>query len=233
MQLFYIETLDQNTLSEDESRHCIRSLRKKQGETILATDGAGHLATLRIEEPDPQCCRYTILTVEDVALPPYFIHIAIAPTKQAERIEWFVEKATEMGVQEISLFTSTHAERTTINLARLKRKIVSASKQAGRIHFPSIHGITDLKSILSGCSTTEKYIAHLDETNPTPLRAIPAQNNSYTVLIGPEGDFTDDEVVLALQYGFRKVSLGPYRLRTETAGLAACQILAGINYPAW
>jgi 16S rRNA (uracil1498-N3)-methyltransferase len=230
MQLFYIKDPDQGILSENESLHCIRSLRKKRGDIIHATDGAGMIATLRIENPDPRKCAFSVVSTVQIPYPPYFIHIAIAPTKQMERIEWFAEKATEMGIHEISLYTARHSERTAINLQRIQRKIVSAAKQSGRSHFPKINDIANFEEILTGCSTAEKYIAHFDEKNPRSLHSLASKDSRYTVLIGPEGDFSSDEVDMAVLHDFSIVSLSPHRLRTETAGLAACQILASINY---
>ena len=161
----------------------------------------------------------------------FTIHIAISPTKNADRIEWFVEKAVEFGIDEITLLECDHTERQHINIDRLEKVAISAMKQSLKAKLPSIHSLTSFRNLTHDAKALEKYIAHVDSENPIQLKNLVARGSSYLVLIGPEGDFSREELTLAKSLGFKKISLGPSRLRTETAGLAACHILNLANTP--
>ena len=232
MQLFYQPEIskENNYLTKEESHHCIKVLRQKLGEIIFITDGAGNLYRASITHADPKQCRFEILGIEHTSRPASHIHIAISPTKNSERIEWFVEKAVEIGVQEISFVITQNSERKGLKPDRIIRKAISAMKQSQQVYLPVIHEpiiITEfLGRDLKDCNN---YIANVDFENANFLMQVAPPKTKYCILIGPEGDFTEAEVQLAAEEGFQKVSLGNSRLRTETAGLVACHILNLIN----
>ncbi len=155
--------------------------------------------------------------------------MAVAPTKNQDRLEWFVEKAIEFGVDEISFLRCEHSERTSIKQDRIDRIAVSAMKQSGRATLPVFNLLTDFKTFVETKSGTQRFIAYVDQENPDHLFQLATKQKNYTVLIGPEGDFSEAEIALASVNGFQKVSLGNHRLRTETAAIAACQILHLVN----
>lgn len=232
-QLFYSETVANNQamLSEEESRHCIKVLRLKKGDEVYVTDGKGSLYITQIEEPNPKKCVLSIQKLEEKqSLPKHHIHIAIAPTKNIDRIEWFVEKAMEFGVQEISFIQCDRSERKQIKLPRIERIALSAMKQSLKFYLPQVHEMIGYQSFIKSLTPSDqRFIAHLNEGERFFLKNEAAKNQKYCILIGPEGDFTPNEVTLALDNGFKAVSLGQSRLRTETAGIAACHILNIIN----
>ena len=232
-QLFYSETVANNqaVLSEEESRHCIKVLRLKKGDEVYVTDGKGNLYITRIEDPNAKKCMLSIQKLEEKhPLPNHYIHIAIAPTKNIDRIEWFVEKAMEFGVQEISFIQCDRSERKQIKLPRIERIALSAMKQSLKFYLPKIHEMIGYQSFINSLTTNDqRFIAHLNEGERLFLKNEAVKNQKYCILIGPEGDFTPNEVTLALNNGFKAVSLGQSRLRTETAGIAACHILNIIN----
>lgn len=230
MNLFYQPLIPTGVhyLDAEESRHCVKVLRKRSGEELRLTDGKGSFYSATIVKADPQQCTFQIAKQEEVASLPYSIHIAMSPTKNADRIEWFIEKATEFGIDEISLLDCEHTERSFIKKERLDKVAISAMKQSLKARIPVIHELRKFSAIIE-LSAQQKFIAFVDQTNPHHLQQLASANQHYLVLIGPEGDFSKDELTLALQNGFQKVSLGNSRLRTETAGLAACHILNLIN----
>jgi 16S rRNA (uracil1498-N3)-methyltransferase len=233
VNLFYQPQLAQGILNldADESRHVVKVLRKKQGDTITLTDGKGFLYAATITHPDPRQCTFAIN--KKIQEPPknFIIHIAISPTKNADRIEWFVEKAVEIGIDEITLLECDHTERQHIKIDRLEKMAISAMKQSLKAKLPLIHSLTSFRNLTQNAEALEKYIAHVDIENPNQLKNLVTRGSSYLVLIGPEGDFSVEELTLAESLGFKKISLGPSRLRTETAGLAACHILNLANTP--
>ena len=159
----------------------------------------------------------------------YYIHIGIAPPKSHDRVEWFVEKAVELGVQEISFFLAEHSERKHIKLNRIEKRAISSMKQSLQAFLPKINDIISLTDLIKICSNDEKYIGNLNEGNNNHLIQSAKPNKDYCMLIGPEGDFSSSELSESQKFGFKPVSLGNNRLRTETAGLAACHILNLIN----
>jgi 16S rRNA (uracil1498-N3)-methyltransferase len=216
-------------LDSEESRHCAKVLRKKTGDAIQITDGRGSLYKATLTDSRPDKCTYKIDSSEKEGTRPFNIHIAIAPTKNPDRTEWFVEKAIEIGIDEISFLLCDNSERAALKTDRLEKLAISAMKQSLRFTLAKINHMVLLQDFVTITQATSKFIAYVDQTNPDHLlRQAPAKSN-YVVLIGPEGDFSKKELDLAIEHGYKKVSLGPNRLRTETAGLAACHILNLIN----
>lgn len=233
MNLFYQPLLAQGILhlDADESRHVVKVLRKKQGDRITLTDGKGFFYEATIDHPDPRECTFVISKKFQERPKNFIIHIAISPTKNADRMEWFVEKAVELGIDEITLLECDHTERQHLKIDRLEKMAISAMKQSLKAKLPAIHPLARFRDLVQAASSVEKYIAHVDNENPNHLKNLVSTGSSYLVLIGPEGDFSNEEVKLAENHGFKKISLGPSRLRTETAGLAACLILNLANTP--
>ncbi len=230
MNLFYQPLLpDQLYLDEEESRHCVKVLRIRNGEAIRITDGRGSFYDAVITDASQKRCVFAIR--EQIPEQPrdYHIHIAIAPTKNPDRLEWFVEKATELGVDRITFIRTEHSERVYLKKERLLRMAVSAMKQSLKPTLPDLSDLTDLPTLLEKCDEQERFIAFVDESNPLHLKDCAVKGKSYLILIGPEGDFSKGELEMATGKGFVKVSLGGSRLRTETAGMAACHILNLIN----
>lgn len=215
-------------LSEEESKHCTKVLRKREGEVITVTDGKGFFYDCTIKKADSRKCEFVIDTVRLEPKKNHRIHIAIAPTKNADRLEWFVEKATEMGIDEITLLDCDHSERTYTKTERLLKVTVSAMKQSQKATLPILNELIPFSGILTK-EADQRFIAYVDHSNPQHLSQIAKAGKKYLVLIGPEGDFSKEELNLALQNDFAKVSLGTSRLRTETAGMAACCLLNSIN----
>ena len=233
MNLFYQPQLAQGILhlDADESRHVVKVLRKKKDDRITITDGKGFFYEALINHPDPRQCTFVINKKIQEPRKNFTIHIAISPTKNADRIEWFVEKAVEFGIDEITLLECDHTERQHVKIDRLEKMAISAMKQSLKAKLPTIHSLTSFRDLTQDSEAVEKYIAHVDSENPNQLKNLVARGSSYLVLIGPEGDFSREELTLAEHLGFKKISLGPSRLRTETAGLAACHILNLANTP--
>lgn len=226
MNLFYQSSIPQGVhhLDREESHHAIRVLRMDKGQALELTDGKGSFYVAKIVTADPKKCAFEITEKKQVAKRDFQIHIAIAPTKNADRIEWFIEKATEIGVDQISFMLCKNSERKSINFDRLEKVAVSAMKQSRQAWLPRLSELTPFKEILA-VSADQKFIAYVDASNPKHLNSISMPKKNYLVLVGPEGDFSKEELELAEKTGFEKVSLGPNRLRTETAGLVAVQSL--------
>ena len=232
MNLFYQPAIPDGILylDGDESRHCVKVLRKKVGDAIAITDGKGFFYDALIIKADPSQCFFDIRQKTPAPKKDYTIHIAISPTKNADRIEWFVEKATELGVDKISLMECRNTERSFVKTERLVKVAVSAMKQSVKAVLPVIQDhLLQFTEVVEQADEQEKCIAFVDSNNPLHLHDAVDKKRSCCVLIGPEGDFSADELTTALEHGFTKVSLGPSRLRTETAGVAACLILNLIN----
>ncbi|ELR72422.1 Ribosomal RNA small subunit methyltransferase E [Fulvivirga imtechensis AK7] len=231
MSLFYQPEVSNGVLflDEEESRHCIKVLRYKTGDTIQVQDGRGNIFSVRLTSAHQKKCEFEVIDTEFQQPPPYYIHVGIAPTKNLDRIEWFVEKTVEIGVQEISFISCKNSERKVLKLDRLERKALSAMKQSQHRYMPKLNELRSFNELTTKITETDKYIAHVDFDNPVGLARSAKAGGKYCVLIGPEGDFTSEEVEYALQNGFKKVSLGSSRLRTETAGIVACHTLNLIN----
>lgn len=231
MFLFYTPDIESaQQLCEEESVHCVKVLRKTRGDEIVTTDGRGLFCYARITNPHPKHCEFEILRRERQQTTHNFhLHIAIAPTKNIERIEWMVEKCTEIGVDEITLLLCRFSERKQVRLDRLEKIMLSAAKQSLRAYFPRLNPLTDYDAFVRKANEQTRFIAHCYDEHKLLLRNQIRPLQSCLVLIGPEGDFSPEEVQLALQSGFTPVSLGNSRLRTETAGVVACHTAILMN----
>ena len=241
MYLFYTPDIAAtHCLSEEESQHCVRVLRYDRGDEILLTDGRGTTYKARITNPHPKHCEFEVLSSEKQEPHHRFhLHIAIAPTKNIERLEWMVEKCTEIGIDEITPLLCRFSERKTLRIDRLEKIVLSAAKQSLTPYLPVLHELTPFEEFvkstgsLSPVAGNQKYIAHCYEKDKRELKdeisANVAHQSHITILIGPEGDFSEQEIDLALQNGYIPVSLGNSRLRTETAGVVACHTAVLLN----
>lgn len=231
MNLFFQPLIKEGRhyLDPDESRHCTKVLRKKTGDKITVVDGKGMFFEAVLTEADARQCHFKIVN-ETAALSRSFnIHIALAPTKNTDRMEWFVEKATEIGIDQISFIHCKHSERTKLRLDRIERVAIHAMKQSLKASIPQINDLINFDEFIKHRQEKEKFIAYVDNSNPHHLKDVAVPSSSYCVLIGPEGDFSDEELDLANISGYRKISLGKSRLRTETAALVACHTLNLLN----
>jgi 16S rRNA (uracil1498-N3)-methyltransferase len=232
MHISYIPQIIGNsiTLPEDESKHCIRVLRMGQGDLLQIVDGKGNLFTCTIADPHPKRCTVDIVeSKSEYGKPSFHLHIAIAPTKNIDRFEWFLEKATEIGISEITPLLCEHSERKNVNHDRLQRVITAAMKQSIKAYMPNLNPITPFQKVISSAAENIKLIAYCGNFDEPHAKNLITQGNSLLYLIGPEGDFSPNEVEVATSNGFKSVSLGPSRLRTETAGLVACAMANLIN----
>lgn len=223
MNLFYIPTITADskeiTLSEEESKHACRVLRLKNGDLITLIDGLGGTYMAKIEDANTKRCTVSILNYEFEEKELKSIHIAIAPTKNMDRIEWFLEKTTELGIDEITFLVCKNSERKQIKEDRLEKILVSAMKQSKRTYLPKLNLLTSFKDFVN--QHPKAALAHCYENEKKTLNTVFKPNN-YPILIGPEGDFSLDEIEMAKKAGYDFVTLGNNRLRTETAGLYAC-----------
>ena len=234
MQLFYAPdiTLPLYTLGEEESKHIVRVLRLEEGDRLHLTDGCGDLHLCEVVEAHPKRCTVRVISTEhEFEKMPYKLVMAVAPTKNIERFEWFLEKATEVGVSEVIPVESAHSERRTIKHEREQKVITAAVKQSLKAYHPNLHEMTGFGKVLAMPFEGRKFIAHCGE----PVRgkvylpkAISAGEN-VLILIGPEGDFSPEEVAKAVEYGFEEITLGHQRLRTETAAVVAVTMVAVAN----
>ena len=231
MHLFYQPNFEHlSALINDEAQHAVKVLRLREGAELRVTDGVGSWFDCLIENAHAKLCTVQILKKTTTPPRPYQIELAIAPTKNLDRIEWLVEKATEIGVDSFSFFYSKHSERRTFKVERLHKIAVSAMKQSLQAYLPIVAEVGDFTNFVSQNTNKAKFIAHLPEGNfPKNLIQVAPPKQSYRVLIGPEGDFTAQEVEMAVESGFKMVTLGQTRLRTETAALNACHILNLLN----
>ncbi len=215
-------------LTEEDSAHCIRVLRMKSGEEIFFTDGNGNFYTGTISDPDPKKCRVSIAeTKHDYGRRNYSLHIAIAPTKNIDRLEWFLEKATEIGIDEITPVICQRSERRVLKTERLNKVLLSAMKQSLKTYLPKLNEPVALDKFIAGNTTEQKYICLMNAEGHLKNKLITSTNT--LVLIGPEGDFTETEILLSHRNNFIPVSLGKSRLRTETAGIVAASIVSLLN----
>lgn len=235
MQLFYSANLDTSTTTyqfdKEESRHISKVLRKDIGDVLRLTDGNGNFYEATIISNNPKKTEVKIEKVIEVDPLPYFLHLAVAPTKLNDRFEWFLEKATEIGVHKITPLICDHSERKVIKPERYEKIIQSAAKQSLKAHFPILEPLSTFKDFIKlQHAETSKYIAHCEEN--IPRKALKSQlkaKESQLIIIGPEGDFSLSEINLALDKGFKGVSLGTSRLRTETAAIVACHSVSFIQ----
>lgn len=232
MQLFYLPDINGNTITlpEEESKHCIRVLRMASGDELLIVNGKGSLFTCKITDANPKRCVAKVVGIKNkFEKRNFLLHIAIAPTKNIDRFEWFLEKATEIGVDRITPLLCKHSERKTVNMERLVRVSIAAMKQSVKAYLPDIQPITPINTVIQAASESIKLIAYCGEFNNAHAASYIEKGKSILFLIGPEGDFSQDEVELALGNGFHIVSLGSSRLRTETAGIVSCTLVNMLN----
>ncbi|MDR2919807.1 MAG: 16S rRNA (uracil(1498)-N(3))-methyltransferase [Tannerella sp.] len=231
MYLFYAPDIEQDTtLPEEESGHAIRVLRLKEGDEIILTNGKGSFFRANIIAAHQKRCKLELLeSWQQEELWPFYLHIAIAPTKNMDRMEWFVEKATEIGIDAITCLNCRFSERREIKTARLEKILISAMKQSQKASLPLLTGMTGFTEFVKLPFAGRKFIAHCEEQEKLLLSKTYHPGERVLILIGPEGDFSPDEIKLALQNGFEPISLGKSRLRTETAALAACQTIHVLN----
>lgn len=237
MYLFYCPDIEtKQTLSEEESGHCVRVLRYTAGDEILITDGKGTTYTARITNPHPKHCDFEILTCEKQQPHHAFhLHIAVAPTKNIERLEWAVEKCVEIGVDEITPLLCRFSERKQLRTDRLEKIILSAAKQSLTPYLPVLHELTPYDEFIKAqrdnphSANGLKFIAHCYKEDKRVLKDEIVRGRDVLVLIGPEGDFSEQEIQSALSSGFIPVSLGNSRLRTETAAVVACHTAILMN----
>ncbi len=216
-------------LDKDESVHCLKVLRHKKGDEVYATNGLGQRLLCRIDATHQQLAALSVISIENFQR-NYSIHVAIAPTKQPDRIEWFLEKACELGIDEITFVECDHSVRTKLKLERAEKITISALKQSKNFHKAKINGVVKLKELVaSPTASTERFIAIADQPMENHLIHRIKKSGSYLLLIGPEGDFSHSEVDQAISQGFTPVSLGDSVLRTETAGLIGCHLFHVAN----
>ncbi|MBE0423951.1 MAG: 16S rRNA (uracil(1498)-N(3))-methyltransferase [Lutibacter sp.] len=234
MQLFYSPKLTANTkqftFDKIESKHIVRVLRKTAGDKIFITNGLGQLFTSEILVADDKKCSVKIVNLETQKKERnYYLHIAIAPTKLNDRFEWFLEKATEIGIDEITPIICEHSERKAIKTDRMEKIILSAAKQSLKFHFPKLNEPVTFNAFMQSNFSGQLFIAHCEETSKKSLKSELKPALKTTILIGPEGDFSSKEIQQSLANNFIPVSLGNSRLRTETAGLVAVHSVAFVN----
>lgn len=230
MHLFYQPDSNSHFLSEDDSRHALKTLRLGVGDPIAVTDGRGIRSDCQITKADVRQCAFRVTEQHKTLARPFSIRICVAPTKNLDRIEWFIEKAVELGIERISFFIGQHSERRVLKLERLEKIAVAAMKQSLQSWLPILDEAVPLARLLPTIGEAQRFVAHLpNEPVPAHLFNQATINSTYAVLIGPEGDFAPAELEQAQQIGFQTVTLGPNRLRTETAALAACHTLNLLN----
>ncbi len=228
MQLFYSQSIENNSISldDEEYRHCIKVLRRTVGDEIAITDGKGTLYKAQIAQVGKHQCTATIVQQQHFEPQTHPLHVAIAPTKNTDRIEWTVEKLVEIGVSKISFIHCEHSERKVLKTDRLQKIALSAIKQSLKFYLPEIEELTPFKNFIEGIDKNQNLFIGYCETEATAYLPTQAFTHSQTtVLIGPEGDFSPAEVELAKQAGFIPISLGQSRLRTETAAIVAATLI--------
>ncbi len=233
MQLFYAPDIqEKQSLEAEEARHCIKVLRHKVGDMIYVIDGKGNRYHCQIVAYKKNICELLILDTVHFTNPHEHIHLAIAPTKNADRMEWMIEKVTEIGIGSIQFLQCQHSERKHFKTDRLEKKAISAMKQSLKWHLPVLHTIQSYDDFIAQDTDaySNKCIAYVSETDTPHLFNAAKTQEAVLVLIGPEGDFSSDEIKSAVQNGFTPVSLGDSRLRTETAAIVACHTIQLLNY---
>ncbi|WP_297328019.1 16S rRNA (uracil(1498)-N(3))-methyltransferase [uncultured Bacteroides sp.] len=227
MHVFYTPNIQTDTeLPEEEAAHAIRVLRLQIGDEVRLTDGNGHFYRAEISVVSNKRCFVQLM--ETLPQPPLWgghLHIAMAPTKNMDRTEWFVEKATEIGFDELTFLNCRFSERKIIKTERISKILISAIKQSLKARLPKLNEMTDFNKFIIQPFKGQKFIAHCYEGEKPLLKDIIRKGEDALVLIGPEGDFSEEEVKKALVNGYTPISLGQSRLRTETAALVACHIL--------
>lgn len=231
MLLFYAPDIaDRPQLPETEAGHCLKTLRMQAGDIVHITDGKGNLYKAALLDTHPKHCRLNILEITPQT-PAWKgrIFIALAPTKNMERTEYFAEKATETGIDAIAFLNCRFSERKEIKTERINKILIAAMKQSLKARLPQLHAMADFRQFITQRFDGQKLIAHCHPTQKSLLSKTYRAGENVLALIGPEGDFSEEEVKLAVEQGFMPVSLGKSRLRTETAALLTCQTVHIIN----
>jgi len=230
MNVFYQADLEngKNYLSIDESKHCLQVLRNIKGDLIEVVDGKGKRIHARIIDIEEGKCKFETVRQSFVKQKPFYTHLAIAPTKNADRMEWMIEKLSELGIDEITFLRTKNTERKNIRLDRLEKKAVSALKQSKGSYLIKINDMIPFDAFINKPVNSKKLIAHLSE-NISPIQKVAEPNNRTLILIGPEGDFSAEEIDLAIKNNYQSVSIGKNTYRTETAGFIACCQINFIN----
>jgi 16S rRNA (uracil1498-N3)-methyltransferase len=233
MQLFYNPSISETEKSfvfdKEESKHIIKVLRKKESDILFVTNGLGYLFKTEIALASDSKCTVNILSFEKQEPSKYHLHLAVAPTKMNERYEWFLEKATEIGIQEITPIICEHSERKVIKIDRFQKIIESAMKQSLHYFIPKLNEPITYKEFLKKDYSGQKFIAHCEETDKKSFKKELKTKEDVLILIGPEGDFSVKEIQMALDNKYIPVSLGETRLRTETAAIVACHSVVLLN----
>ena len=225
MHIFYTPEINSNSLilSEEESKHCIKVLRLDTGSLLHLVDGRGGFYDALIEDPHPKRTKLKIIKkIDDFGKRNHYLHIALAPTKNIERVEWFLEKATEIGIDEITPIICDRSERKEVKIDRLNKVITSAVKQSIKAFHPQLNEPIRFSDFVAKSKNDQKFIAHCMEDAKVTIKDKLKPGGNYLVMIGPEGDFSPLELQTALTNDFIPISLGDSRLRTETAALEAC-----------
>lgn len=217
-------------LSREESHHAVKVLRLKAGDTVTILDGLGNTMQGKIVDASSRITMVSITAKEKQIPRKGRLHIGISPPKSGDRFDWFLEKATEIGVEEITPLWSANSERTKINAARNEKIVVSAMKQSRNSYLPRLNDAQKFKDFVSSANSNRKYIAHCEPSATDKLTSVLAKDEDALILIGPEGDFSPSEIELALGHGFQAITMGAQRLRTETAAIVACTIFHQTNY---
>lgn len=233
MQLFYNSNIKKEdttfTFDKEESNHIVKVLRKKESDLILLSNGNGSLFTCEITIASDKKCQVKIVDSQFIDSKKYKVHLAVAPTKMNDRYEWFLEKATEIGIDEITPIICDHSERKVFKTERAEKIVQSAMKQSLQYFLPKINSPIPFSDFIKKNHDESKYIAHCEEQNKKSFKDCIKTNENILILIGPEGDFSLNEIELALKNNFVPVTLGKTRLRTETAAIVACHTIALIN----
>ena len=233
MQLFYNPNIDQSTESfsfdKEESKHIIKVLRKKDTDILFVTNGLGLLFKTEITLASDNKCTVQILGIEKTEPSKFQLHLAVAPTKMNDRYEWFLEKATEIGIHEITPIICDRSERKVVNRERFEKILLTAMKQSNVLFLPKLNEAITFKEFIKHKNKGLQLIAHCEETDKKTLKSVLKKNENVTLLIGPEGDFSEKEIALALENNYIPVSLGNTRLRTETAAVVACHSVVFFN----
>ena len=233
MQLFYNPTINETTESfsfdKEESKHIIKVLRKKDTDILFVTNGLGLLFKTEITLASDNKCTVQILAVEKIEPSKFQLHLAVAPTKMNDRYEWFLEKATEIGIHKITPIICDRSERKVVNKERFEKILLTAMKQSNVLFLPKLNDAITFKEFIKRKNEGLQLIAHCEETDKKSLKSILKSGENITMLIGPEGDFSEKEIALALENNFIPVSLGNTRLRTETAAIVACHSVVFVN----
>ena len=231
MQLFYNPEISENDkqiiFQRDESKHIIKVLRKKEGDILNITNGNGLLIKAEIIKADIKQCLAKVISAEKQPPPPYYVHMIVAPTKMNDRYEWFLEKAMEIGIHEITPIICEHSERKVVKLNRFERVLQSAMKQSLHYRMPKLNEPINFSEFISKETEGANFIAHCEDgIEKAYLQNKIKKGEQVNILIGPEGDFSTKEIEMALKKGWEAVSLGDSRLRTETAAIIACHTVA-------